>query len=128
MLYSKALLQPSPHSLTPMYLPVYPLWKNMALMRATFAARRSFFGEVGVCLSLSSVGHPSLATPVLFRNLILLIQPEKRTRMESAKCCSVDLRSSFRCFFMVFISTMKYHRLRNTSPYAKSYFNILNRK
>lgn len=37
------------------------------------------FGEVGVCLSLSSVGHPSLSTPVLLRNLILLIQPEKRT-------------------------------------------------
>lgn len=70
----------------------------------------------------------SLATPVLFRNLILLMQPEERTKMESAKCCSAALKTSFRFFFMVFISTMRYHRLHNTFFFAKSNFNILNRK
>lgn len=61
----------------------------------------------GKLCSMEVFGCTSLATPVLFRNLILLMQPEKRTRMESEKCYSVDLKSFFRFFFMVVIFTMR---------------------
>lgn len=96
-LYSKTLLQLSPHSSTPVCSSVYSTWKNMTVS----VCSTEVFHEVEVCLLLLSVGHPSLVNPVLLRNLILLIHPVKWTGMESAKCCSVDLKSSFRCFFMV---------------------------